>query len=410
MTQTLSKDFECAHGDPKVTRLFQAVANEDIHSVKRLLDDGVSPNAGGKKGDTPLILAVMLGRFGIAGELLRRGADPDLQNADGETAMIYAASAPTGAETLIGLLVKYKASPHIADKHGDTPLRVAIGDDNIEAVQALCRTAGCTPADRNAAGYSALGHAAAGHPQALAFLLQSKPDLNELNPQGYSALHLAMAWGSRASVKLLLDAGADPEICAQKDGKPSDSALAYALKNCKGEILSMAQEANKRFALLRSLAVKRSDSECLKHIQSGLCPLGLIDRERETALSRVVRMPALMDTDTEFGGRSLLLEPLLKAGADLNQIVNHETGETAVFMLHAAGDFTVQEIDLLVSHGANLNVRNNNGQAPWDVLREKGSPVLADYMEHIVTGHIREVSKASATPRSIAKIRPISFD
>lgn len=409
MTNTLSRDFECARGNPKVTALFRAVADDDVARVRALLDAGVPPDARGRKGDTPLILAMALGRFEAAQELLGRKAAPDLQNDDGETAMIYAASATAGAGRLVGLLAQYGANPHIPDKHGDTPLRVAIDEDNAEAVEALL-AAGCTAADTNAAGYSALGYAAAGKAAALAVLLRENPDLNARNPQGIPPLHMAMAWGSAACVRLLLDAGADPEICAHKDGKPADSGLAYALRNCSREIHDMARAANRRFALLRSLAVKRSDGECLEHMNSGECPLGLIDRDRETALSRVVKMTALLDTDTEFAGRTALLEPLLKAGADVNQVVNLETGETALFMLHEAGDFTVAELDMLARHGARFDVRNKKGQTPAEVLREKGGGALADRMEEILAEREAEVSKATATPRKLAKIRPISFD
>lgn len=68
--------------------LRQAAKNGDIETVRELLDEGVDPNAQGKKGGgTPLIKASNHGHIEIAQLLMFYGADPLLENYAGKSAL-----------------------------------------------------------------------------------------------------------------------------------------------------------------------------------------------------------------------------------------------------------------------------------------------------------------------------------
>jgi hypothetical protein len=87
------------------TELFRAVERGDLRSVCQLIDDGAEVNSLSKSrglaatvmfrvpyaaGSTALHAAALLGHEGIADVLLEKGADPNIRNAEGHTALDYA--------------------------------------------------------------------------------------------------------------------------------------------------------------------------------------------------------------------------------------------------------------------------------------------------------------------------------
>lgn len=105
--------------------LFAAVWNEDRDAIRLLLEYGADIEEGADRGDTPLLGAVAWSKFGPAEELLRAGADPDVRNAEGATAlhlMLKKGSAPEHFQ----LFARHGARSDIADAAGvtaDTLLR-----------------------------------------------------------------------------------------------------------------------------------------------------------------------------------------------------------------------------------------------------------------------------------------------
>jgi len=90
------------------------------------------PNAAGTNGNRLLLLALSFGRTAMVHDLLDAGADPDLPNNKGWTALHQAAYAdpagdPAGALAMLDALLKAGASP-FAEAYGDggTPLAVAL--------------------------------------------------------------------------------------------------------------------------------------------------------------------------------------------------------------------------------------------------------------------------------------------
>lgn len=77
--------------------LFDAISEGDLRIVQALLDAGANPNERGGIGDseTPLFLAARWDRADIAKLLLARGADPNVQCAQGGTAAEMATSDET---------------------------------------------------------------------------------------------------------------------------------------------------------------------------------------------------------------------------------------------------------------------------------------------------------------------------
>ena len=72
------------------TALTIAVARRDDDWTSFLLDQGADPNAAGRDGDTPLIIAARLGYTAGAAQLAARKVKLDATNKGGETALIVA--------------------------------------------------------------------------------------------------------------------------------------------------------------------------------------------------------------------------------------------------------------------------------------------------------------------------------
>ena len=72
------------------TVFMRAAASGDIDTVRRLIDDGVEINGQSPNGTTALIAAVKNGRSAIACELVEMGADLNICDQDGCSAIVWA--------------------------------------------------------------------------------------------------------------------------------------------------------------------------------------------------------------------------------------------------------------------------------------------------------------------------------
>ncbi len=67
--------------------------------------------------------------------------------------------------------------------------------------------------------------------------LKKGTDANAASENGWTPLMLAVLHGSPATVKLLLEYGADPNLTTQSEENPSRSALAVAIRNGRLEVV-----------------------------------------------------------------------------------------------------------------------------------------------------------------------------
>jgi cytohesin len=171
--------------------LFSAVITGDLDEVKQIvIDCGVNPNIKGPNpnplGFTPLHYAAMYGRHEIAELLLERGADPNIQDNDGDTPLHLAAA--NGYSEIVKLLLEHGADPNVQDYGGMTPLH----------------------------------YAATGYLEVVELLLEHGANPNIQNNNGYTPLHYAVANCRVGVARVLLDHGADPTIRDNKGRTPLD--------------------------------------------------------------------------------------------------------------------------------------------------------------------------------------------
>jgi ankyrin repeat protein len=114
-----------------------SAANGDLEKCKAFLDEGAEVNAMWA-GQTPLMVSSQRGHTEIVQLLLKKGADPNLQDPmRGKTALMLAVEATSPKPELVKALLDGGAKPDLKDKQGNTPLAVASKKDQKEIVRLL---------------------------------------------------------------------------------------------------------------------------------------------------------------------------------------------------------------------------------------------------------------------------------
>ncbi|PPD79991.1 hypothetical protein GOBAR_DD23085 [Gossypium barbadense] len=106
-----------------------------IHSMDKLLEDGLNIDEVDKDGHTALHKAIIGKREAVISHLLRKGANPHVKDKDGATPLHYAVH--VGALQTVKLLLKYDVDVNVADQDGWTPLHVAVQSRNRDIAKIL---------------------------------------------------------------------------------------------------------------------------------------------------------------------------------------------------------------------------------------------------------------------------------
>lgn len=142
---------------------------------------------------------------------------------------------------LVQALIKAGADVNVQDEKGNTALRYAAGAGNYESVRILLES-GADVNAKNSEGRTALMSAATFkfNLAMVQLLLDFKADVNAQNDDGYTALMQAADWGNTKVVKLLLDAGADVNMRTKAKRL---TALDLARKGGYKEVMQMLIDA-----------------------------------------------------------------------------------------------------------------------------------------------------------------------
>jgi ankyrin repeat protein len=196
---------------PADLRLHDAARTGDVPAIGRLLADGLAIDAQDSDGRTPVMVATLARRTDAVRALVDAGADVDIRDNRLDNVFLYA-----GAEGLLDIL------------------RIA-------------NDAGADPALTNRFGGIAIIPASErGHVEVVRYLLEeSDVDVDHVNRLGWTALLEAIILSDggpahREIVRMLLDAGADPDL-ADGDGV---TPLAHARSRGFDEIVALLEAAD----------------------------------------------------------------------------------------------------------------------------------------------------------------------
>ena len=193
-------------------------------------------------GNSPVADAAMRRELDAVRALLAKGADVNAPQADGMTALHWAARA--GDVPLTALLLGAGANVKSVTRVGaHTPLHVASEQGNAPVVAALLK-AGADPRALTATGVTALHLAAmAGSASAIASLVSQGANVNAREPEwGQTPLMLAAAQGRSEAVKALLQRGADPAISAKVVDLLARAAEDQKAKQRRNQVLAQIRK------------------------------------------------------------------------------------------------------------------------------------------------------------------------
>lgn len=130
------------------TPLIGALLHNDAAEAKRLLDQGADPNEGRFAGFPPVFLAIVRQDIELLRLMAARGADLNVRDRSGSTALMWATFNESGDSAIVEELLRLGADPLAANNTGETALAWAVrrGDDT-PAVAAL-RKAGASETSR----------------------------------------------------------------------------------------------------------------------------------------------------------------------------------------------------------------------------------------------------------------------
>jgi uncharacterized protein len=406
------------------TALHWAVRQDDVETARLLLDAGADANAETRHGITPLSLAAINGSVPATELLLKAGADPNRALPEGETALLTAAR--TGKPAVLKLLLAHGADIR-AREHwfGETALMWAAAENHSDAVAVLVEhgadvnersTLLTVPRRRSGQSVLPLGHwtplmyaARQGSLDAVRALAEHGADLNLTDPDGATALVLAIINAHYDVAALLLDKGADPNIAdtearmaalyaavdmsrlAIGHGRPNTRPTgALEAVDLVQRLLAAGANVNARLA---APLMQRHHTAGDRALGEGATPLMRAAKSGDVAIMQLLLAAGADPALTQPNGANALMlaaglgwrdgspaapsydqgsetdataaiELLLEAGLDINATTT--SGDTA---LHAAvsGRGSPVIVRFLAGRGANLQAKNKQGRTPLDV-------------------------------------------
>ena len=220
-----------------LTTVARMPGQDATEAVQVLLDAGANVDVQNKEGATALMAASVRGHTATVQVLLDAGANVDVQNKEGATA--FMAASMKGHTATVQVLLAAGAdvnaqinNPGNLEVHGFTALMIASMGGHAATVQALL-AAGADPNLQSKIGATALILASGvGHTATVQALLAAEANVNaQINDrrsryEGFTALMLASGAGHTATVQALLDAGAVLDVQGRKGQTASDIAEA----------------------------------------------------------------------------------------------------------------------------------------------------------------------------------------
>ncbi len=199
-------------------KLYSAIRANDLRQMKALFDEGVSANAEGPDGITPLMAAAETGSLEAMKMLTDRNADVNAKNNSGSTALMLSVTDPKK----VRLLLDHGADVNVAAKSGRTALIVAAFANPSAEVVRMLLAKGASISVMDLRKVTPLNAATFGNDTAtIRLLLDASADINTADTFiGLTPLINAAGNRNLEAVKLLLAKGASVNSVSKTQDLP----------------------------------------------------------------------------------------------------------------------------------------------------------------------------------------------
>jgi uncharacterized protein len=390
-----------AGANPKTTNAYggtplaEACTNSDAMMIEKLLKAGADPNARSAEGETALMTAARTGSVESVKTLLDHGADVNAREQWlGQTALMWAVAENHPA--IIELLIAHGA---------DVNARSTIREEKVKNKWFTANVVSAPPKG----GLTPLLYAARQNSlEAAQMLVKAGADLNMTDPDGTSALVMAIVNAHYDLPIYLMEHGADPNI-ADKFGRtalyaavdmhtleksatrpdPKETDKATSLDVVKA---ALAHGANPNLALKESApgrgsldvpdrylgagatpflrAAKTGDAEVMRLLLDKGADAKAVTKDHTTAMILAAGLSWVMGiTSVDEKNALEAIKLCIEQGVDVNAA--NDKGETALDGAATSG--RDQVVAYLVEKGANLDAKDKEGRTPLDVAMGVGA-------------------------------------
>ena len=413
-----------ARGQPALLYFRPYEANDLVRSIfKELIAAGVNVNAVDADGRTPLISFAERRNVALVQMAIDAGANVNAKDKTLRTALFYAlpdnrSLVDTSREVeVVKALIAARADVNVADQNGVTPLMLAADQHSWLPVRMLLTT-GAEINATDKAGQSALMRAAMVYdqkelPYVLKTLIAEKATVDAPNESGQTPLMLAARTGDIKAVQALIDAGASVKA-KDKEGK---TALTHAADEWRsittsvvGALIAAGANVNEADAQRQTplmLAALRDGIDNVKLLLKAGAAVSAKDEIGQTPLmfaawggsqSSPEIVTALLNAkakvnDSDKDGKSVLMFAAYYAPLEVVQLVlgarpsinaRNTSGHSALmFAIMSSRDEArqVEKVKLLLQAGADVNLKDNEGQTAIDHAQRLGKVALVKLIQ-----------------------------
>ena len=364
-------------------QLQAACYDENTKYVKFLLDAKTNVNRNSSAGHTPLHIAVKKSNINIINLLLDQNVDIDNKTIDCKTPLHIAVE--NGEETIIRTLLALEADTNVKDALGNTSLHLAVKIEHETRRLVKVGASSQTPFLKPYRVCSA---------ETVQAIIKYGTDVNAVSNRNQTALWFACLDGQESLVKILLDAGADPNITDH--GK--DSSLHSAIRGrCSadtvmeiihhGADIDAVNDIGETPLLIAcstgqtesvKLLLKLKADPSIANIDGYTSLHSAVNCSTET-LKEIIDHGADVNSVSKRGRTALLLgclnghmdsvKYLLGAGAD--PTIADEEGFSCLYAA-IAGHCDPDTLLALIDHGAHIDAKTKDGETALLYACEKG--------------------------------------
>jgi ankyrin repeat protein len=210
--------------------LLSAIRQNDLAQVTTLLNQGYPLAAVDSDSDHVLMYAALYASRECMKLLLDKGANPNMRNKLGETALVWSVH----DISKVKLLLDHGADANALTNEGNTPLLAACVGQGQNEVISLLLEKGANALARNARNETTLMRVSLYGDTSIARLLLNKGvDINEKNNNAETALLMCSRTANNDMAGWLLDNGADVNILDNYKA----TALSYAIVVCNAAVI-----------------------------------------------------------------------------------------------------------------------------------------------------------------------------
>uniref|UniRef100_A0A8B9J3Y6 KAP NTPase domain-containing protein n=1 Tax=Astyanax mexicanus TaxID=7994 RepID=A0A8B9J3Y6_ASTMX len=312
-----------------IQNLFSYVEEENLAALKAHLEKFKEVDGRSDNGQTPLMLAAEQGSLEIIQELIRRGANVNLDDVDCWSALISAAK--EGHVEVVKELLDSSAYIEHRDMGGWTALMWAAYKGRVEVTKVLLENGANPNTTGQYSVYPIIWAAGRGHAEIVKLLLKHDAKVNCSDKYGTTPLIWAARKGHYECVMHLLENGADVD----QEGANSMTALIVAVKGGYTEVVKELLKRNPNVNMTDKdgntalmIAAKEGYTEIVQDLLDAGTYVNIPDRSGDTVLIGAVR-----------GGHVEIVRALLHKYADID--IRGQDNKTALYWAVEKGNATM---------------------------------------------------------------------